>query len=39
MSNRLLTCFLDNEYWYGGIVSEGDRFHLQKLMTGHMIYQ
>lgn len=30
MSNRLLTCFLDNEYWYGGIVSEGDRFPLAK---------
>lgn len=30
MSKQLLTYFLDNEYWYGGIVSEGDRFPLSK---------
>lgn len=28
MSKKFLTDFLDNEYWYGGIVSEGDIFPL-----------
>ena len=30
MKRKLLTTFLDDEYWYGGIVSQGDNFPLSK---------